>query len=255
MIKLARAAGLVITTAPSGRRCASTTATPAPARPRNFFAALVPPTAPSTSRATVRCPARRYCRRTSAIAAGARVVLGASVSRARSDKSIPIGTSPARRMRNTAIAAVRARHADRELGGPMPLSLSTPANRVVGQPTTSAWKRRGQNRRRAPPWFTVEQPAASGDINSRRHPEVPLDAARNSAFDRLQTGSRLRDRGNPLGLAHDDVDHRAEQFDQTALMLPIPAAVALYRIDVADRTAVNFSAQARRRWWRWRSNG
>ena len=48
MIKLARAAGLDIMPAPSGRKSASAAATRAPAKPRNFWRRWSRPTAPST---------------------------------------------------------------------------------------------------------------------------------------------------------------------------------------------------------------
>src|SRR5204863_3493722 len=249
MIKLARAAGLEITTAPSGQKIRIGRRNARAGETEQFLAALV------RANRAIDDAARRFdvsC--ASALpkdigdwAGTAEFVLGANFS-GKDLKDVSVGDKVRAQDRNTAIACRQGLGTlIAKLGEQVPLSLSTPASRI-------AWSNRD---------VTVETPAgkiaaraavvtvssnvlAAGNIKFT--PDIPkrqLDAAA-----KLSLGSydhiALQLLGNPLGLARDEIIIEQSNSTRTALLFANMGSSSLCSIDVAGSFGRDLSAQGER---------
>src|SRR4051812_46624221 len=208
MIKLARAAGLEITTAPSGQKIRIGRRNARAGETEEFLAALV------RANRAIDDASRRFDVSCASVlpkdlgdwAGAAEFVLGANFS-GKDLKDVSVVDKVRAQDRNTAIACRQGLGTlIAKLGEQIPLSLSTPANRI-------SWDRRD---------VTVETPAgkiaaraavitvssnvlAAGNIKFT--PDIPrrtLDAAAKlslGSYDRIA----LQLPGNPLGLSRDDI--------------------------------------------------
>ena len=236
MIKLARAAGLDITTAPSGQKIRIGRRNARAGETEEFLAALVRANRAiddAARRSDVSC-ASVLPKDLGDWAGTAEFVLGASFA-GKDLKDLSVGDKARAQDRNTAIACRQGLGTlIAKLGEQVPLSLSTPANRI-------AWSNRD---------VTVETPAgkiaaraaivtvssnvlAAGNIKFTPDiPEAQLDAAAKlslGSYDRIA----LQMPGNPLGLARDDVIIEQSNSTRTALMYANIGGSSLCSIDVA----------------------
>jgi monoamine oxidase len=246
MSKLARAAGLEITAAPSGQKIRIGRRNARPGETEEFLAALV-----RTNRAIDEAARRADMPSASALpkdlgdwAGTIEFVLGANFT-GKDLKEVSTIDKARAQDRNSAIACRQGLGTlIAKLGEQVPLSLSTPASRI-------AWSNRD---------VTVETPAGriaaraavitvSSDVlaagNIKFTPDIPkrtLDAAAKlslGSFDRIA----LQMQGNPLGLARDDVVIEQSNTTRTALMFANIAGSSLCSIDVAGSFGRDLSAQ------------
>src|SRR4051794_33690841 len=246
MIKLARSAGLEIVSAPSGQKIRIGRRYARAGETEEFLAALV-----RANRAVDEASHRFDVSCASVLpkdlgdwAGTAEFVLGANFA-GKDLKDFSVVDKVRAQDRNTAIGCRQGLGTlIAKLGEQIPLSLSTPANRI-------SWDRRD---------VTVETPAgkiaaraavitvssnvlAAGNIKFT--PDIPkrtLDAAAKlslGSYDRIA----LQMPGNPLGLARDDIIIEQSNSTRTALLYANIGSSSLCTIDVAGSFGRDLSAQ------------
>jgi monoamine oxidase len=247
MIRLVRGAGLDISAAPPGQKIRIGRRNARPSETEEFLAALVRANRAiddaSRGRVDVSC-ASVLPKDLGDWAGTAEFVLGASAT-GKDLKDLSVIDKVRAQERNAAIACRQGLGTlIAKLGEQLPLSLSTPANRI-------AWSNRD---------VTVETPAgkiaaraavitvssnvlAAGNIKFA--PEIPrrhLDAAA-----KLSLGSydhiALQLPGNPLGLARDEIIIEQSNSTRTALLFANMGSSSLCSIDVAGSFGRDLSAQ------------
>lgn len=246
MIKLARSAGLEITTAPSGQKIRIGRRYARAGETEEFLAALVRANRAideASRKGDVAC-ASVMPKELGDWAGTAEFVLGASFT-GKDLKDVSVGDKVRAQDRNVAIACRQGLGTlIAKLGEQVPLSLSTPANRI-------SWDRRD---------VTVETPSgkifAKGAIitvssnvlaagNIKFNPDIPkrtLDAAAKlslGSYDRIA----LQMPGNPLGLARDDIIIEQSNSTRTGLLYANIGSSSLCTIDVAGSFGRDLSAQ------------
>jgi monoamine oxidase len=246
MIKLARAAGLEIVTAPSGQKIRIGRRNARAGETEEFLAALV------RANRAIDDASRKFDVSCASVlpkdlgdwAGTAEFVLGANFA-GKDLKDVSVIDKARAQDRNTAIACRQGLGTlIAKLGEQVPLSLSTPANRI-------SWSNRD---------VTVETPAgkiaaraavitvssnvlAAGNIKFT--PDIPkrtLDAATKlslGSYDRIA----LQLPGNPLGLSRDEVIIEQSSSTRTALLFANMGASSLCSIDVAGSFGRDLSAQ------------
>jgi monoamine oxidase len=246
MIRLARGAGLEITTAPSGQKIRIGRRNARAGETEEFLAALVRANRAideASRKLDVSCAAV-LPKDLGDWAGTAEFVLGANFA-GKDLKDVSVIDKARAQDRNTAIACRQGLGTlIAKLGEQLPVSLSTPANRI-------SWDRRD---------VTVETPAgkiaaraaiitvssnvlAAGNIKFA--PDIPkrtLDAAAKlslGSYDRIA----LQLPGNPLGLARDDVIIEQSNSTRTALLFANMGSSSLCSIDVAGSFGRDLSAQ------------
>ncbi len=246
MIRLGRAAGLEITSAPSGQKIRIGRRFARPGETEEFLAALVRANRAiddASRKGDISC-ATVLPKDLSDWAGTAEFVLGANfagkdlrdvsvVDKARAqDRTTAIGC---RQGLGTLIA---------KLGGQLPVSLSTPANRI-------SWSNRdvmvetpaGKITARAAIITVSSNVLAAGNIKFA--PDIPkraLDAAAKlslGSYDRIA----LQMPGNPLGLSRDDILIEQSNSTRTALLYANMGGSSLCTIDVAGSFGRDLSAQ------------
>src|SRR6267154_1052611 len=246
MIRLARAAGFEITTAPSGQKIRIGRRFARAGETEEFLAALV-----RANRAIDEASRRSDVSCGSVVpkdlgdwAATAEFVLGANFA-GKDLKDLSVVDKVRAQDRNMAIACRQGLGTlIAKLGEQVPLSLSTPASRI-------SWDRRD---------VTVQTPAgkiiaraaiitvssnvlAAGNIKFA--PDIPkrtLDAAAKlslGSYDRIA----LQMPGNPLGLARDDIIIEQSNSTRTALLFANMGSSSLCSIDVAGSFGRDLSSQ------------
>src|SRR5437763_4609084 len=246
MIKLARAAGLEITTAPSGQKIRIGRRTARAGETERFLAALV------RANRAIDDAARRFDVSCASVlpkdlgdwADTVEFVLGASFA-GKDLKDVSVGDKARAQDRNTAIACRQGLGTlIAKLGEQVPLSLSTPASRI-------SWSSRdvtvetpsGKIAARAAVITVSSNVLAAGNIKFA--PDIPkraIDAAVKlslGSYDRIA----LQMPGNPLGLARDDVVIEQSNSTRTALMYANIGGSSLCTIDVAGSFGRDLSAQ------------
>src|SRR3954467_13913747 len=246
MIKLARAAGLEITTAPSGQKIRIGRRNARAGETEEFLAALV-----RTNRAIDEA-ARRFDVSCASVlpkdlgdwAGTAEFVLGANFA-GKDLRDVSVGDKARAQDRNTAIACRQGLGTlIAKLGEQVPLSLSTPANRISwGSRDVTVETPSGKIAARAAVITVSSNVLAAGIIKFT--PDIPkrtLDAAARltlGSFDRIA----LQMPGNPLGLSRDDVIIEQSNSTRTALMYANIGGSSLCSIDVAGSFGRDLSAQ------------
>src|SRR5258708_7303901 len=246
MIKLARAAGLEITTAPSGQKIRIGRRYARPGETEEFLAALV-----RANRAIDEASRKSDVSWGSALrkdlgdwAGTAEFVLGANFS-GKDLKDLSVGDKVRAQDRNTAIACRQGLGTlVAKLGEQVPLSLSTPASRISwGSRDVTVETPSGKIAARAAIVTVSSNVLAAGNI--KFSPDIPkrtLDAAARlslGSYDRIA----LQMPGNPLGLARDDVVIEQSNSTRTALMFANMGGSSLCSIDVAGSFGRDLSAQ------------
>ena len=246
MIKLARSAGLEISTAPSGQKIRVGRRYARAGETEEFLTALV-----RANRAIDEASRRLDVSCASVLpkdlgdwAGTAEFVLGANFT-GKDLKDVSVGDKVRAQDRNIAIACRQGLGTlIAKLGEGVPLSLSTPASRI-------SWDRRD---------VTVETPAgkiaARGAIitvssnvlaagNIKFNPDIPKRTL--DAVARLSLGSydriALQMPGNPLGLARDDIIIEQSNSTRTGLLYANIGSSSLCTIDVAGSFGRDLSAQ------------
>src|SRR3954447_18757676 len=246
MIKLGRNAGLDISTAPSGQKIRIGRRNARPGETEEFLAALV-----RANRAIDEASRKGDVACASALpkdlgdwAGTAEFVLGASFS-GKDLKDLSVGDKARAQDRNTAIACRQGLGTlVAKLGEQVPLSLSTPANRISwGSRDVTVETPSGKIAARAAVITVSSNVLAAGNIKFT--PDIPkrtLDAAARltlGSFDRIA----LQMPGNPLGLSRDDVIIEQSSSTRTALMYANIGGSSLCTIDVAGSFGRDLSAQ------------
>jgi monoamine oxidase len=246
MIKLARAAGLEVMTAPSGQKIRIGRRNARPGETEEFLAALVRANRAiddASRKGDVAC-ASVLPKDLGDWAGTAEFVLGANFA-GKDLKDVSVVDKARAQDRNTAIACRQGLGTlIAKLGEPIPLSLSTPAKRI-------SWSKRD---------VTVETPAGkivaraavitvSSNVlvagNLKFDPDIPkrtLDAAAKlslGSYDRIA----LQISGNPLGLSRDDILVEQSNSTRTALLYANMGGSSLCTIDVAGSFGRDLSAQ------------
>jgi monoamine oxidase len=246
MIRLARAAGLEITTAPSGQKIRIGRRYARAGETEEFLAALV-----RANRAIDEASRRLDVSCASVLpkdlgdwAGTAEFVLGANFA-GKDLKDVSVVDKVRAQDRNTAIGCRQGLGTlIAKLGEQVPLSLSTPANRI-------SWDRRdvtvetpsGKIAARAAIVTVSSNVLAAGNI--KFNPDIPkrtLDAAAKlslGSYDRIA----LQMPGNPLGLARDDIIIEQSNSTRTALLYANMGSSSLCSIDVAGSFGRDLSAQ------------
>ena len=246
MIKLARAAGLEITTAPPGQKIRIGRRYARAGETEQFLAALV-----RTNRAIDEAARRLDVSCASVLpkdlgdwAGTAEFVLGANFS-GKDLTEFSVGDKARAQDRNSVIACRQGLGTlIAKLGEQVPLSLSTPASRI-------SWSKRdvsvetpaGKITARAAVITVSSNVLAAGNIKFA--PDIPkrmLDAASKlslGSYDRIA----LQMPGNPLGLARDDVIIEQSNSTKTALMYANIGDSSLCSIDVGGSFGRDLSAQ------------
>src|SRR6195256_384310 len=246
MIRLARAAGLDVYAAPLGQKIRIGRRNARPGETEEFLAALVRANRAideASRKADVACAAV-LPKDLGDWAGTVEFVLGANAT-GKDLKDVSVGDKVRAQDRNTAIACRQGLGTlIAKLGEQIPLSLSTPANRI-------SWDRRD---------VTVETPAgkiaaraaiitvssnvlAAGNIKFT--PDLPkrmLDAAAKlslGSYDRIA----LQLPGNPLGLGRDDVIIEQSNSTRTAMLFANIGGSSLCSIDVAGSFGRDLSSQ------------
>src|SRR6476620_3360511 len=246
MIKLARSAGLEITTAPSGQKIRIGRRNARAGETEEFLAALV------RANRAIDDGARRFDVSCASVlpkdlgvwADTAEFVLGASFS-GKDLKDISVGDKSRAQDRNTAIGCRQGLGTlIAKLGEQVPLSLSTPANRIVwSNRDVSVETPAGKIAARAAVITVSSNVLAAGNVKFA--PDIPnrhLDAAA-----KLSLGSydhiALQLPGNPLGLARDEIIIEQSNSTRTALLFANMGSSSLCSIDVAGSFGRDLSAQ------------
>jgi monoamine oxidase len=246
MIRLGRAAGLEITTAPLGQKIRIGRRNARAGETEEFLAALVRANRAiddASRKGDMSCAAA-LPKDLGDWAGTAEFVLGASFA-GKDLKDVSVIDKARALDRNAALACRQGLGTlIAKLGEQVPLSLSTPAKRI-------SWSKRD---------VTVETPAgkivtraavvtvssnvlAAGDI--KFDPDIPkrtLDAATKlglGSYDRIA----LQMPGNPLGLSRDDVIIEQSNSTRTALLYANMGGSSLCSIDVAGSFGRDLSAQ------------
>lgn len=246
MIKLARSAGLEINTAPSGQKIRIGRRNARAGETEEFLAALV-----RTNRAIDEASRKGDVACASVLpkdlgdwAGTAEFVLGASFS-GKDLKDYSVGDKVRAQDRNTAIACRQGLGTlIAKLGEQVPLSLSTPANRIAwGSRDVTVETPAGKIAARAAIVTVSSNVLAAGNIKFT--PDIPkrtLDAAAKlslGSYDRIA----LQMPGNPLGLARDDIVIEQSTSARTALLYANMGSSSLCVIDVAGSFGRDLSAQ------------
>src|SRR5437899_5235959 len=246
MIRLARAAGFEITTAPSGQKIRIGRRFARAGETEEFLAALV-----RANRAIDEASRRSDVSCGSVVpkdlgdwAGTAEFVLGANFA-GKDLKDLSVVDKVRAQDRNMAIACRQGLGTlIAKLGEQVPLSLSTPASRI-------SWDRRdvtvetpsGKIAARAAIVTVSSNVLAAGNI--KFNPDIPrrtLDAAAKlslGSYDRIA----LQRPGNPLGLARDDIIIEQSNSMRTALLFANMGSSSLCSIDVAGSFGRDLSAQ------------
>ena len=249
MIKLARAAGLEITTAPSGQKIRIGRRYARPGETEEFLAALVRANRAiddASRRLDVSC-ASVLPKDLGDWAGAAEFVLGANFA-GKDLKDLSVGDKARAQDRNTAIACRQGLGTlIAKLGEQVPLSLSTPANRISwGSRDVTVETPSGKIAARAAVITVSSNVLAAGNIKFT--PDIPKRTL--EAAGRLTLGSydriALQMPGNPLGLSRDDVVIEQSNSTRTALMYANMGGSSLCTIDVAGSFGRDLSAQGER---------
>ena len=246
MIRLARAAGLEITTAPSGQKIRIGRRNARPGETEEFLAALARANRAlddASRKSDVSC-ASALPKDLGDWAGTAEFVLGANFS-GKDLKDLSVGDKVRAQDRNTAIACRQGLGTlVAKLGEQVPLSLSTPASRISwGSRDVTVETPSGKIAARAAIVTVSSNVLAAGNI--KFSPDIPkrtLDAAARlslGSYDRIA----LQMPGNPLGLARDDVVIEQSNSTRTALMFANMGGSSLCSIDVAGSFGRDLSAQ------------
>jgi monoamine oxidase len=246
MIRLARAAGLEIVTAPSGQKIRIGRRYARAGETEEFLAALV-----RANRAIDEASRRLDVSCASVLpkdlgdwAGTAEFVLGANFA-GKDLKEVSVVDKVRAQDRNTAIACRQGLGTlIAKLGEQVPLSLSTPANRISwGSRDVTVETPSGKVAARAAIITVSSNVLAAGNI--KFNPDIPkrtLDAAAKlslGSYDRIA----LQMPGNPLGLARDDIIIEQSNSTRTALLYANMGASSLCSIDVAGSFGHDLSAQ------------
>jgi monoamine oxidase len=246
MIKLARAAGLEISTAPQGQKIRIGRRNARPGEIEEFLAVLV------RANRAIDDAARRFDVSCASVlpkdlgiwADTAEFVLGASFS-GKDLKDISVGDKSRAQERNTAIACRQGLGTlIAKLGEQVPVALSTPASRIGwGSRDVSVETPSGKILARAAVITVSTNVLAAGNIKfASELPKRTLDAA-----SRLSLGSydriALQMPGNPLGLARDDIVIEQSNSLKTALIYANTGGSSLCSIDVGGSFGRDLSAQ------------
>jgi len=249
MIKLARAACLEITTAPSGQKIRIGRRNARPGETEEFLAALVRANRAiddASRRLDVSC-ASVLPKDLGDWAGAAEFVLGANFA-GKDLKDLSVGDKARAQDRNTAIACRQGLGTlIAKLGEQVPLSLSTPANRISwGSRDVTVETPSGKIAARAAVITVSSNVLAAGNIKFT--PDIPKRTL--EAAGRLTLGSydriALQMPGNPLGLSRDDVVIEQSNSTRTALMYANMGGSSLCTIDVAGSFGRDLSAQGER---------
>ena len=246
MIKLARSAGLEITTAPQGQKIRIGRRNARPGETEEFLAALV------RANRAIDDAARRFDVSCASVlpkdlgvwADTAEFTLGANFS-GKDLKDISVGDKARAQDRNTAIACRQGLGTlIAKLGEQVPVSLSTPANRIVwGSRDVSVETSAGKILARAVVITVSSNVLAAGNIKfASELPKRTLDAASKlslGSYDRIA----LQMPGNPLGLARDDIVIEQSNSMKTALIYANIGGSSLCSIDVGGSFGRDLSAQ------------
>ena len=246
MIRLARAAGLEITTAPAGQKIRIGRRYARAGETEEFLAALVRSNRAvddASRKADIACAAA-LPKDLGDWAGTAEFVLGANFS-GKDLKDVSVLDKARAQDRNTAIACRQGLGTlIAKLGEPVPLSLSTPANRISwGSRDVTVETPAGKIAARAAIVTVSSNVLAAGNI--KFSPDIPkrtLDAAAKlslGSYDRIA----LQMPGNPLGLARDDIIIEQSNSTRTALMYANIGGSSLCSIDVAGSFGRDLSAQ------------
>lgn len=246
LIKLARSAGLEISTAPQGQKIRIGRRNARPGEIEEFLAALV------RANRAIDDAARRFDVSCASVlpkdlgiwADTAEFVLGASFS-GKDLKDISVGDKSRAQERNTAIACRQGLGTlIAKLGEQVPVALSTPASRIGwGSRDVSVETPSGKILARAAVITVSTNVLAAGNIKfASELPKRTLDAA-----SRLSLGSydriALQMPGNPLGLARDDIVIEQSDSLKTALIYANIGGSSLCSIDVGGSFGRDLSAQ------------
>jgi len=246
MIKPARAAGLDIMTAPLGQKIRIGRRYARPGETEEFLAALVRANRAiddASRRSDVSC-ASVLPKDLGDWAGTAEFVLGPNFA-GKDLKELSVVDKARAQDRNSAIACRQGLGTlIAKLGEQVPLSLSTPANRISwGSRDVTVETPSGKIAARAAVITVSSNVLAAGNIKFA--PEIPkrtLDAA-----SRLSLGSydriALQMPGNPLGLARDDITIEQSNSTRTALMYANMGGSSLCTLDVAGSFGRDLSAQ------------
>ena len=246
MIKLARSAGLEITTAPQGQKIRIGRRNARPGETEEFLAALV------RANRAIDDAARRFDVSCASVlpkdlgvwADTAEFTLGANFS-GKDLKDISVVDKARAQDRNTAIACRQGLGTlIAKLGEQVPVSLSTPANRIVwGSRDVSVETSAGKILARAAVITVSSNVLAAGNIKfASELPKRTLDAASKlslGSYDRIA----LQMPGNPLGLARDDIVIEQSNSMKTALIYANIGGSSLCSIDVGGSFGRDLSAQ------------
>jgi monoamine oxidase len=246
MIKLARSAGLEISTAPQGQKIRIGRRNARPGETEEFLAALV------RANRAIDDAARRFDVSCASVlpkdlgiwADTAEFTLGANFS-GKDLKDISVGDKARAQDRNTAIACRQGLGTlIAKLGEQVPVALSTPANRVVwGSRDVSVETSAGKILARAAVITVSTNVLAAGNIKfASELPKRTLDAASKlslGSYDRIA----LQMPGNPLGLARDDIVIEQSNSMKTALIYANIGGSSLCSIDVGGSFGRDLSAQ------------
>jgi monoamine oxidase len=246
MIKLARSAGLEITSAPQGQKIRIGRRNARPGETEEFLAALV------RANRAIDDAARRFDVSCASVlpkdlgvwADTAEFALGASFS-GKDLKDVSVVDKVRAQDRNTAIACRQGLGTlIAKLGEQVPVSLSTPANRIVwGSRDVSVETSAGKILARAAVITVSSNVLAAGNIKfASELPKRTLDAASKlslGSYDRIA----LHMPGNPLGLARDDIVIEQSNSMKTALIYANIGGSSLCSIDVGGSFGRDLSAQ------------
>src|ERR1700675_2352989 len=246
MIKLARAAGLEIMTAPSGQKIRIGRRNARPGETEEFLAALVRANRAiddASRKGDVAC-ASVLPKDLGDWAGTAEFVLGANFS-GKDLKDVSVADKARAQDRNTAIACRQGLGTlIAKLGEQVPLSLSTPASRISwGSRDVTVETPSGKINARAAIITVSSNVLAAGNI--KFNPDIPkrvTDAAAKlslGSYDRIA----LQMPGNPLGLARDDIIIEQSNSTRTALMFANMGGSSLCSIDVAGSFGRDLSSQ------------
>ena len=246
MIRLGRAAGLEITSAPSGQKIRIGRRFARPGETEEFLAALVRANRAiddASRKGDISC-ATVLPKDLGDWAGTAEFVLGANFA-GKDLRDISVVDKARAQDRTTAIGCRQGLGTlVAKLGGQLPVSLSTPANRI-------SWSNRdvmvetpaGKITARAAIVTVSSNVLAAGNIKFA--PDIPkraLDAAAKlslGSYDRIA----LQMPGNPLGLSRDDIFIEQSNSTRTALLYANMGGSSLCTIDVAGSFGRDLSAQ------------
>lgn len=246
MIKLARSAGLEVLPAPSGQKIRIGRRNARAGETEEFLASLV------RANRAIDEASRRFDVSCASVlpkdlgdwAGTAEFVLGANFA-GKDLKEVSVVDKVRAQDRNTAIACRQGLGTlIAKLGEQVPLSLSTPANRISwGSRDVQVETPAGKISARAAVITVSSNVLAAGNIKfASELPKRILDAAAKlslGSYDRIA----LQMPGNPLGLARDDIVIEQSNSTRTALLYANIGASSLCSIDVAGSFGRDLSAQ------------